>query len=153
REVDGEIDAQWWRRRIEAAIARRASLRDDATAYRLVHGEADALPALVCDRYDRWIVVQLLSAAVERYRSEIVSALVGLTGADGTLARNDAPVRSREGLTRGVEVLLGDVPREIEVREHGVRYLAAPWTGQKTGAFLDQRENRRLVGSIARGRA
>ena len=150
---DAHIDAAWWHRRIAAALLRRAPLADDATAYRLVHGEGDALPSLVVDRYDRWLVAQFMSAGLERFRSEIVAALVELTGAEGILGRNDAALRAREALPRETVALAGDVPREIEVVEHGVRYLAAPWTGQKTGAFLDQRENRRLVGTVARGRA
>jgi 23S rRNA (cytosine1962-C5)-methyltransferase len=150
---DGHIDAAWWHQRIAAAIARRASLVSDCSAYRLIHGEGDGLPSLVADRFDRWIVVQLLSAGLEAFRSEIVEALRELTGADGAMARNDAAVREREGLRRAVEPLWGSVPDEVEVREHGVRYLAAPRTGQKTGAFLDQREARQLVGSVARGRA
>jgi 23S rRNA (cytosine1962-C5)-methyltransferase len=125
----------------------------DATAYRLAHGEGDGLPSLVADRYDRWVVVQLLSAGLEAFREEIVEALLSLTGAEGILARNDASVRAREGLERVVEPLAGEVPREVEIVEHGVRYLAAPHTGQKTGAFLDQRENRVLAASVARGAA
>ena len=147
------IDGDWWRQRISASAARRDSLRADTTAYRLVHGEADGLPSLVCDRYDRWVVVQLMSAGLEAFRGEIVAALAEVTGADGILARNDAAVRTREGLARETALLHGDVPRQIEVVEHGVKYLADPWTGQKTGAFLDQRENRVFIGDLARGRA
>lgn len=148
------LDAAWWRARLAAAIARRAEILDaETTACRLVHGEGDGLPSLVVDRFDRWLVVQLLSAGLEAYRGEIVAALGELVRPEGILARNDVSVRTREGLTRGVEELAGSVPREVEVREHGVRYLAAPHDGQKTGAFLDQREARRLVGSVARGRA
>lgn len=148
------LDAAWWEAQLATAIARRGGILDtETTACRLVHGEGDGLPSLVVDRYDRWLVVQLLSAGVEAYRAEIVAALVQLTGAEGILARNDVSVRSREGLGREVEVLHGSVPETVEVREHGVRYLAAPHTGQKTGAFLDQREARVLVGSVARGRA
>jgi 23S rRNA (cytosine1962-C5)-methyltransferase len=150
---DAVADAAWWRDRIGRAVARRAGLGADATAYRLVHGEGDGLPSLVADRYDRWVVVQLMSAGLEAFRAEIVAALRDLTGAEGVLARNDASLRGREGLAREVTLLHGDVPQELEVVEHGVRYLAAPWTGQKTGAFLDQRENRALVGRVARGRA
>ena len=150
---DATIDADWWRTRLSHAIRRRESLDPDVNAFRLVHAEGDGLPSLVCDRYDRWLVVQLLSAGLERYREDIVAALVELTNAEGVLARNDPPVRSREGLTRETILLAGDVPREIEVHEHGVRYLAAPWTGQKTGAFLDQREARVRAGTYARGRA
>jgi 23S rRNA (cytosine1962-C5)-methyltransferase len=147
------IDAAWWHARIAAAAARRGTLSGETTAFRLVHGEADGLPSLVCDRYDRWLVVQLMSAGLEHARPEIVAALLRVTGADGILARNDVSLRTREGLPREVELLHGDVPRQLEVIEHGVRYLADPWSGQKTGAFLDQRENRVMIGDLARGRA
>ena len=155
RDPDARIDGDWWRRRLAAAATRRASLADVATAYRLVHGEADGCPSLVVDKYDRWLVVQLASAGVERYRDEIVHALREMTGAEGILARNDLAVRQKEGLRRTVELLSGDVPRRIDVQEYGVHYSAAPWDGQKTGAFLDQRENRARIGALARagGRA
>ena len=147
------IDAAWWRERLTRAIRRRSGIEAHANAYRFVYGEADGCPSLIVDRYDKWLVVQLLSAGIEHFRHEIVQTLAELTSPAGILARNDAPVREREGLARETVVLAGDVPKEIEVQEHGVRYLAAPWEGQKTGAFLDQRENRVLVGQIARGRA
>jgi 23S rRNA (cytosine1962-C5)-methyltransferase len=153
RDPDTAIDAEWWRARLAAAIARRDPLRDQANAYRLVHGEGDGLPSLVCDRYDRWLVVQIMSAGLEASRDHIVSALQAIVNPAGILARNDVSLREKEGLPRAVELLTGDVPREIEVEEHGVKYLAAPWDGQKTGAFLDQRENRRRIGELARGRA
>jgi len=153
RDADVAIDRAWWRGRLAHAIARRAPLASMTNACRLVHGEGDGLSALVVDKYDRWLVVQLLSAALEAQRELIVDVLQELVGSEGILARNDASVRTREGLSRNVELLAGSVPEEIEVDEHGVRYLAAPWTGQKTGAFLDQRENRVLLGGHARGRA
>ena len=153
RDPDATIDGAWWRARLEAAIARREPLRDQANAYRLVHGEGDGLPSLVCDRYDRWLVVQIMSAGLEPSRAQIVDALQQIVNPAGILARNDVSLRDKEGLPRAVELLAGDVPREIEVDEHGVKYLAAPWDGQKTGAFLDQRENRRRIGDLARGRA
>ena len=153
RDADATIDERWWRRRLGTALDRRTPLASVANAYRLVHGEGDGCPSLVVDRYDRWLVVQLMSAGIERFRDEITRALLELTGAEGILARNDAAVRSKEGLPRETVPLAGEVPREIEVQEHGVRYLAAPWQGQKTGAFLDQRENRHFVGSVSRGRA
>ncbi len=151
RDADATIDAGWWRERIERAIARRAGLDRDANAYRLIHGEGDGLPSLVADRYDRWIVVQLMSAGLEHFRREIVDAIRELAQPEGILARHDVSLRVKEGLDTNVELLHGAVPDEIEVHEHGVRYLAAPWRGQKTGAFLDQRENRALVGRVARG--
>ncbi len=153
RDLDAHIDAGWWQERLGRAIARRAPLASEASAYRLVHGEGDGIPSLVVDRYDRWLVVQLMSAGLEQAREAIVAALRTLTGCEGILARHDAAVRTREGLPRETALLHGEVPQEIEVEEHGVRYLTAPWTGQKTGAFLDQRENRALVGRVARGRA
>lgn len=153
RDASVAIDAAWWKKRIRAAVRRRDGIEAGSNAFRLVHGEGDACPSLICDRYDRWLVVQLMSAGLEAFRGEIVSALLDATGAEGILARNDVALRSKEGLPRGVELLHGHVPREIVVEEYGVKFLAAPWTGQKTGAFLDQRENRRLAGSVARGRA
>jgi 23S rRNA (cytosine1962-C5)-methyltransferase len=153
RNADATIDDAWWHGALARAIARRTTLGEDANAFRLVHGEGDLLPSLVVDRYDRWLVVQLMSAGLEQFRGEITRALVDLAAPEGILARNDVPLRVKEGLDTSVELLHGTVPDEVEVREHGVRYLAAPWRGQKTGAFLDQRENRALVGRIARGRA
>ncbi len=147
------IDGAWWHARIGRAIQRRSGLDRVATAYRLVHGEGDGLPSLVVDRYDRWIVIQLLSAGLEASRALIVEALQTLARPSGILARNDASVRTRESLVREVETLVGDVPDEVTVEEHGVRYVAALRTGQKTGAFLDQRENRALIGARARGRS
>jgi 23S rRNA (cytosine1962-C5)-methyltransferase len=146
-------DAAWWHETLQVAIARRAPLAAEANAYRLVHGEGDGLPSLVVDRYGDALVVQLLSAGVDAWTDTIVDALVDLTGCTGVLARNDPAAREREGLPREVRLLRGDVPKVVEVLEHGVRYLAAPWDGQKTGAFLDQRENRVLIGGLARGRA
>ena len=146
-------DAAWWHEKLRTAIARREPLASQANAYRLVHGEGDGLPSLVVDKYGDVLVVQLLSAGVDAWTDTIVSSLVELTQCTGILARNDPAARGREGLPREVKLLYGEVPRTVEVEEHGVRYLAAPWDGQKTGAFLDQRENRVLIGSFARGQA
>jgi 23S rRNA (cytosine1962-C5)-methyltransferase len=150
---NARVDAQWWRQRLAKVIARRAPLANTANAYRLVHGEGDGCPSLICDRYDRWLVVQIMSAGLESARDDIVAALIEITGAEGILARNDASLRAKEPLPRETVLLHGTVPEEVEVVELGVRYIAAPWRGQKTGAFLDQRENRALVGAVARGRA
>lgn len=151
--TDATVDAAWWRRRIAAAAARREGI--DATAYRVVHGEGDGLPSLVVDRYDRWLVAQILSAGLETMRQPILDALVDQFRPEGILLRHDVPARRRERLPAEIELAVGSVPREIEVREGGVRYLAAPWEGQKTGAFLDQRPNRLLAGEVTRpgGRA
>jgi 23S rRNA (cytosine1962-C5)-methyltransferase len=165
RDPHATLDQDWWDRRIANALARRSPLGEtvdtharesawrNTNAYRLVHAEGDGIPSLVVDRYGEWLVVQLSSAGLERYRQQITDALVRLANPSGVLARNDTPARKREGLDPGTELLYGEVPEEITVLEGGVRYVAAPWTGQKTGAFLDQRENRTLMGDLARGRA
>ncbi len=147
------IDDSFWHERIAAAVAYREHHQPDASAYRLVHGEGDGLPSLVVDRYEDWLVMQLLSAGLERYRDAVLAALRELVQPSGILARNDVAVRDHERLPRSVELLHGSVPEEIEVRENDVVYSAAPWTGQKTGAFLDQRENRARAAELARGRA
>ena len=118
----------------------------DATAYRLVHAEATALPSLVVDRYDRWLVVQVLSAGLETMRDPIIGALVEVLQPEGILLRNDVPVRRREGLTG-----TGAGPWHGPARSRCARagaLPAAPWDGQKTGAFLDQRPNRLLAGDL-----
>jgi 23S rRNA (cytosine1962-C5)-methyltransferase len=149
--ADIPIDGDWWRAKIERAMSHRVNLETVTNAYRVVHGEADGCPSLVVDRYDRWAVVQLMSAGLEAFRSEIVDAVVHVLRVDGILARNDSALRGKEGLPRETVQLHGEVPHEIEVDEYGIRYIAAPYTGQKTGAFLDQRENRHLAGQSAKG--
>lgn len=150
---DRVVDATWWRGQLATCARRRTDI--SATAYRMVHGEGDAIPSLVVDRYDRWLVVQILSAGLETMREVVVQALSEAVGPEGILLRNDAPVRRREGLSLETILAYGTVPQEIEIREGPVRYLAAPWEGQKTGAFLDQRTNRVLAGRLmpAGGRA
>lgn len=153
RDPEARLDEQWWHSRISACVERRRPLDGVANAYRLVHGEGDAIPSLICDRYDQWVVLQVMSAGLEAHRDHIVAAVLAATGARGVLARNDVPLRQKEGLSLTSELLAGDVPKTVEVREHDVTYLAAPWDGQKTGAFLDQRENRAFIGALARGNA
>jgi 23S rRNA (cytosine1962-C5)-methyltransferase len=140
------------RDRLEAAMAFRTSLALDATAYRLVHGEADRIPSLIVDRYGDYLVVQALSQGTDRRLAEITAALVVLLQPAGILARNDPRVRVLEGLEQEVKVLYGEVPDRVEIREGAVRYQVDPWRGQKTGLFLDQRENREAALRYARGR-
>jgi 23S rRNA (cytosine1962-C5)-methyltransferase len=140
------------RERLEAALRFRESLAVDATAYRLVHGEADRLPSLIVDRYGDYLVVQTLSQGTDRRLPEIAAALVDLLAPAGILARNDPRVRQLEGLEQKVEIVSGTVPERVEIREGAVRYEVDPWHGQKTGLFLDQRENREAALRYARGR-
>ena len=151
--ADEPIDSRWWMQRIGDAVRRRNGI--NATAWRAVHAEADELPSLIIDKYGPWIVAQLLSAGLESARADILSGIREALAPDGILLRNDAAVRRHEGLPLEVTLATGQVPEVIEIVEDGVRYLAAPWSGQKTGAFLDQRENRLLVGRHTRpgGRA
>jgi 23S rRNA (cytosine1962-C5)-methyltransferase len=144
--------ADFWKRRVAEAAGYRDRLAIDATAFRVVHGEADRLPSLIVDRYGEYLVVQALSQAVDRRLPEIVDALVEIAKPLGILARNDPRVRLLEGLEQKVEVLYGSVPDRIEVREGQVGYVVDPWHGQKTGLFLDQRENREAARRYARGR-
>jgi len=147
------IDAAWWTERINAAVRRRAGI--SATAWRAVHAEGDGLPSLIVDKYGPWVVAQLLSAGLEAARNDVVAGIHAALAPDGILFRNDAAIRRHEGLPLEVVLVHGAVPETFEIEEDGVRYLAAPWSGQKTGAFLDQRENRALVArhTLAGGRA
>ena len=149
---DAPLPASWLRDRLRAALAYRAALAIDASAFRLVHGEGDLLPSLVVDRYNDVLVIQTLSQGMARLQGEIVAALVELTGARGVLARNDPRVRDLEGLPRLVEVVYGDVPETILVREGRVEMDVDLRHGQKTGLFLDQRENHQAAAGYARGR-
>ena len=150
---DEPVNTAWWTARIGAAAARRAGIA--ATAWRAVHGEADGMPSLIVDNYGPWVVAQLLSAGLETARDDVLAAIIATFAPDGMLLRNDSAVRRHEGLPLEVTLAHGAVPETITIEEDGVRYLAAPWSGQKTGAFLDQRENRALVGTHTRvgGRA
>ena len=151
-EGDQPADFTLIRRRIESAIAFRESLAIDATAYRLVHGEGDRLPSLIVDRYGDYLVVQALSQGIDRLLPDIVSTLSELLRPRGIVARNDPRARVLEGLEQRVDILAGDVPETVRVTEAGVDYDVDLRRGQKTGLFLDQRENRIAAGVYARGR-
>ena len=148
---DEAINESWFRSRIEGALAYRDSLTIDGDAHRILHAEADGVPGLVVDRYGDHLVVQIGSAAVERRLGWIMDSLYELLSPAGVLLRGDSASRRREGLEMGVRVLSGEVPETVLVREGPVRYEADLWRGQKTGGFLDQRENHLAAGRYARG--
>jgi 23S rRNA (cytosine1962-C5)-methyltransferase len=150
----GEVpaDAALIRSRLQQAVRLRESLELDATAYRLVHGEGDLLPSLIVDRYADYLVVQALSQAMDRLLPAITEMLTGLLSPVGILARNDPKVRALEGLPQSVDVLHGIIPDTVEVREGPVVYDVDLRKGQKTGLFLDQRENREAAARYAHGR-
>ncbi len=131
----------------------RQSLAIDATAYRLVHGEADLLPSLIVDRYGDYLVVQALSQGTDRLLPPAVVRILGeLFQPRGILARNDPRARVLEGLEQRIDVLAGDIPDTVPVTELGIEYAVNLRLGQKTGLFLDQRENRAAAMHYARGR-
>jgi len=147
------IDAAFFRTRIERAAAARAALLDERhTACRLVHGESDGLPGVVADRYGEVVVVQLSAAGAERWRDEIVAALAALPGVVCVYERSDADVRALEGLPPRAGVAQGTLPAPVTFLEDGLVWRADVVAGQKTGFYLDQRDNRRAVRELAAGR-
>ena len=149
---DAAADETLIRARLEASIAYRSSLQIEATAFRLVHGEADLLPSLVVDRYGDYLVLQALSQGMDRLLPKITQFLIELIAPAGILARNDPKVRALEGLDQTIAVLHGDIPDAVVAREGPVEYAVDLRHGQKTGLFLDQRENREAAARYARGR-
>jgi 23S rRNA (cytosine1962-C5)-methyltransferase len=149
---DEEINEAFFRVRIERAQAYRETLSIDADAYRLLHAEADGIPGLVADRYGDLFVLQVGSAAIEKRLGTIVAIFEDLFSPVGILLRGDLLARRREGLPNSVRVLSGILPESAVVREGPVRYRADLWRGQKTGGFLDQRENHLAAAFYARGR-
>ena len=163
REAAEQVDEAFWRRRVARAAAMRAELVSGTTAYRLVHGESDGLPGVVVDRYGRFAVLKLYSAGLTPWRGAIVEAVRAAGGGAAERAEPLAGVYGRDEIPRDEEddaaapqgrTLWGaDPPEHVEIDEHGMRLLVDVRRGQKTGLFLDQRENRRLVRDLARGRA
>jgi len=152
-DASATIDAEFIRRRIEAAVATRAPLRDDGhTGCRLLHGESDGLPGVIADRYGDVVVVQLSSAGAERWRDAIVPALAAATGAACIYERSDAEVRALEGLGPRTGVAHGELPARAVFVEDGLTYHVDVVAGQKTGFYLDQRDNRRAIRALAAGR-
>ena len=140
------------RARLKAAIRWRETVAAGAEGHRVVHGEGDGIPSLIVDRYGEYLVVQTLSQGTEARKAEIVSALLEELNPKGILARNDPKVRGLEGLEQEVGLLHGAVPESVEVKEGDVRFAVDLWKGQKTGMFLDQRENHLVARTYAKGR-
>ncbi|MBI1891207.1 MAG: class I SAM-dependent rRNA methyltransferase [Burkholderiales bacterium] len=150
------VDHALIKRRVKAAVTYRAASVKDTDAIRLIFGEADGFPGLVADWYggkQGYVVCQFQSAGVEAWKVAIVQALIAETGCPNVYERSDASVREREGLPQVVGVLAGDEPSdETPVTENGVRYAVDIKTGHKTGFYIDQRDNRKLVMDHAQGR-
>ncbi|MCD6301911.1 MAG: class I SAM-dependent rRNA methyltransferase [Anaerolineae bacterium] len=147
-------DDSLWRQLLEESIDRRRSLLagGKVTACRLVYAESDGMPGLILDRYGDWLVLQALAAGVERRKLRLAEAALELTGARGVYERSDVDVRRHEGLGERAGTLLGEEPpHRVKVLEHGIRWLVDVREGQKTGFYLDQRENRRRLRAYAAG--
>ena len=146
------VDESFFASRVARACAYRERVTAGYEAFRVVHSEGDGLPGLTVDKYADVLVVQVHAAGLEPFVPAILETLHAHYRPKGVLARNDSPVRALEGLPQEVTVLYGSVPERVPYREGLVTLFAAPYTGQKTGAFLDQRENHVYAGSLARGR-
>lgn len=138
--------------KIQAALDYRSRLYPDADTLRLIYGEADELPGFVVDRYGSVLSVQLLSQGAEKRRDALVEALVRLFSPQAIVARNDASVRELEGLPRQVELLFGELPEQVCMTENGFRFSVDIMGGQKTGAFLDQKENHQALKGKVEGK-
>jgi 23S rRNA (cytosine1962-C5)-methyltransferase len=150
---DVPVDRAFFCERIQRAVAYRKRVVDDSDACRLVYSEGDLLPSLIVDRYADYLVLQTLSQSTERLKSVFVEILVDMFSPKGVLERNDPKVRLLEGLDQRVGALYGQVPNEIFVKENGVTFAHDLAKGQKTGSFLDQRENHRAARRYASGDA
>ena len=151
--ADESIDDAFFARAVERAVAARAPLFDAShTGVRLVHGESDGLAGVIADRYGDVVVLQCLSAGAERWREALVCALAATTGVQCVFERSDVEVRKLEGLPARTGVLLGTLPSPVTIREDDLAYRVDPVAGQKTGFYLDQRDNRRIVRELARDR-
>ena len=145
------LDVPFFVARIEQAQELRRRFVGDSRSYRVVYGEADLLPGLVVDKYEDYLVLQILSLGMDVCREQIVAALVEVFRPIGVLERSDAGVRRLEGLEETTGVLYGEVPRHVEIIENGLKVLVDLYEGQKTGYFFDQRENRAAIAPLMTG--
>jgi 23S rRNA (cytosine1962-C5)-methyltransferase len=148
-----DIDSEpFYRQRILKALDYRHARYPGWETFRAVYGEGDFLPGLVVDKYAGYLSVQFLTRGIERRRDLVIGALVDIFAPKGIAGRNDVAVRSLEGLEEKVEVLYGEIPETVEVDEHGLRFLVNILEGQKTGHFLDQKENHQILEKICGGK-
>lgn len=151
-QTETPIAREWWRRRLLEATHRRADT-PDTNAYRLVYSEGDLLPSIIIDRYNDVLVLQTLSQGSDAIKALLVELLVEQFAPRAIIERNDVRVRQHEGLELIAGTLYGEAPAAFEIVQESIRFLVAPLSGQKTGSFLDQRENRIAARAVAHGRA
>jgi 23S rRNA (cytosine1962-C5)-methyltransferase len=149
---DEHVDREFWLNRIERAWELRKRVVTDAEAYRLINGEGDGMPSIIVDRYGDVLVIQTLSQGAEQIKSILVDVLLQLYSPRSIVERNDSKIRELEGLTQQISVLHGPDPGEIVCVENGLQFSHYPTRGQKTGGFLDQRENRAWAQKLAFGK-
>jgi len=148
-----DIDsASFYRQRILKAVDLRSSLYSKWKTFRAVYGESDFLPGLVVDRYGDYLSVQFLTCGIEQRKDLIIGTLIDIFAPKGIAGRNDVAVRSLEGLEEKVEILYGEIPEKIEIDEHGLSFMVNILSGQKTGHFLDQKENHQILQRICVGK-
>ncbi|MCS7188089.1 MAG: class I SAM-dependent methyltransferase, partial [Armatimonadota bacterium] len=145
---DEPIDRDFFAKRFQSALAQRRNLQLVTNAFRLIHAEADFLPGLIVDSYDDILVVQVRTKGMERLKNFWLEPLIDLMRPKGVYERSDMEGRREEGLTPFKGLLYGDVPDRVEIVEHGLRFLVDVKQGLKTGFYLDQRDNRKLVQSL-----
>jgi len=146
-----DIDRTFLRGRIEAALRHRQRVVHDSDAYRLVHAEGDLLPGLIADRYGDYLVLQLLDQGMDRITNDLVAVLNDILQPKGIVARNDVAIRAKENLPLETRILSGLIPDRVTIGMNGLRWSADLLHGQKTGVFLDQRENYVAIQKYARG--
>lgn len=147
---DEPIDGAFIRGRVRRALDYRRRFAD-LNSCRLIFAESDGLPAVIADKFGDVIVVQILCLGMERFKADIVDALAQELSPRGVYERNDVPVRELEGLSQQTGLLWGEVPDRVEMQENGVRFLVDVKEGQKTGFFLDQKENRAAIAPFVPG--
>ena len=148
------IDADFWRRRIDRALAlRKRVVPPETDAYRLINAEGDGMPGLVVDRYGRFLVFSIGTAGMEKWRETLIGHLSDAVGSVGIYERSEGHSRQLEGLSNRTGPAAGDVPATTEIVENGLCFEVDLIAGQKTGFFLDQRGNREIIGALSRGAA
>lgn len=147
---DEPVDGAFIRGRVRRAVDYRRRFAD-LNSCRLIFAESDGLPAVIADKFGDVIVVQILCLGMERFKADIVDALAQELSPRGVYERNDVPVRELEGLSQQTGLLWGEVPDRVEMQENGVRFLVDVKEGQKTGFFLDQKENRAAIAPFVPG--
>lgn len=151
-DVQDRVDQNFWAKRLRAAIKYREQVVAHSTAYRLISSEADGFPGLIVDRYADTLVLQSLSLGIDSFVPLLTGLLKDLLNPKSIVARNDSHMRTLEGLKEESQLLFGKPPPRIEIKEGKILYLVDVWEGHKTGAYLDQRENRLRARDFSKGR-